>query len=387
MNNVFRILAILTLTVSFAACGGKKKPEPTPASPAGETAKPAEAKPAEEKPAEEKPTEEAKPAEEEPTEEAKPAEDKPTEAAGGAEKPAEDEPAEEAAQPEEGEPAEDEPAEAAAEEESKTVMAADIEYQPLDPAHPDGPQAAFVYGSPEAELSAIYMKFPAGFSPGVHSHTSSYHAFTLSGAVQHWLPGEENPAELPVGTYWYQKGGEDHGDKCIGPDHCVLFVIFEGKFDFHPAKKDAEAGKGEHMMTKWADAELKPMNPDVPAMRTALVYGDPKTGPVGMIGEMDGGYTNPVHKHSSDYFAVVLEGTGGHSHGEGADKAPAVGAGGYWFQKGDEFHQDACQSEENCKFFAFFPGALDFTPKDAPPAADKAADDAAPKKEEAPAEK
>jgi len=49
--------------------------------------------------------------------------------------------------------------------------------------------------------------------------------------------GTEVP--LPVGSYWFQKGGERHITKCISPNECIFFISQAGRFDYvvSPATK------------------------------------------------------------------------------------------------------------------------------------------------------
>jgi hypothetical protein len=45
------------------------------------------------------------------------------------------------------------------------------------------------------------------------------------------VPGSTD-VQLPVGSYWFQRGGERHVTKCISPNECIFFIGQHGKFDY-----------------------------------------------------------------------------------------------------------------------------------------------------------
>src|SRR5689334_2534197 len=117
----------------------------------------------------------------------------------------------------------------------KIVPAASLAYKPVDPSKPDGPAMALVTGDLETG-GGFFLKLPPGSKPGLHTHSSDYHAVVVSGAPKHWIAGEEKKAKpLGVGSYWFQPGNQPHGDECTGTEPCVLYLVVMGKFDFAPA--------------------------------------------------------------------------------------------------------------------------------------------------------
>jgi len=87
-------------------------------------------------------------------------------------------------------------------------------------------------------------------------------------------------------------------------------------------------------------------------------YGDLQNGRHGTFVRLPAGFKTPVHTHSEDYFAVVVEGVGSnHPVGAQADPLPK---GSYWFQRGEEAHVTECLSETDCLFFIVQPGKYDF---------------------------
>ena len=72
---------------------------------------------------------------------------------------------------------------------------------------------------------------PAGFVSPVHTHTEDYWGVVISGVAVNGTPGSQD-VQLPVGSYWFQKGGERHVTRCISPNECIFFISQHGKFDY-----------------------------------------------------------------------------------------------------------------------------------------------------------
>lgn len=118
----------------------------------------------------------------------------------------------------------------------KLTARAAAKWKPMDPAQPDGLKLAIVHGDPATGPVGFLLEMPPGANAGLHSHTGSYHAVVLDGAPAHWLPHEQGEGEpVEAGTYWFQPGGYDHGDRCTGDAPCHAFVFNEQMLDFKPA--------------------------------------------------------------------------------------------------------------------------------------------------------
>jgi quercetin dioxygenase-like cupin family protein len=233
----------------------------------------------------------------------------------------------------------------------------------MDPEQPDGMQLAVVHGNPMEGPSAFFLKIPAGANAGTHSHTTGYHAVVVSGPVTHWLPGDKDKSKLEPGSYWYQPGGQPHGDKCDGDAECVVFLVTEGKLDFTPNPDVKETkDRGSYKMVKVADAKYEVMQEGGP--KISMLWGDPQAGPVAFGIEFAPGAEAGMHKHSSDYHALVLAGT--HAHWRDGEEAPEKGLvpGSYFFQPSEKFHNDACRGDATCRTFVYMPGKMDMTPKE-----------------------
>ena len=87
-------------------------------------------------------------------------------------------------------------------------------------------------------------------------------------------------------------------------------------------------------------------------------YGHFQNGRHGTFVRMPAGFVSPVHTHTEDYYAVVVEGVGA-NHALDAEAVP-LPVGSYWFQRGEEAHVTQCLSETDCLFFIVQPGKFDY---------------------------
>jgi hypothetical protein len=92
------------------------------------------------------------------------------------------------------------------------------------------------WGDPASSAHSNYIKMAGGTASGVHTHTYSYYGVVIAGVVANEAPGSRQDHPLAAGSYWYQKGGEQHVTKCISQTECIFFVTSKGPFDYLPAK-------------------------------------------------------------------------------------------------------------------------------------------------------
>ena len=110
----------------------------------------------------------------------------------------------------------------------------DLEYGPTglsDGVHGEL-SAATAYGDLTNGPHGTFIKMPAGYVSPIHIHTDDYWAVVVSGVMVNKTPDTPD-VPLPVGSYYFQKGGESHVTKCISPNECIFFVSQNGKFDYH----------------------------------------------------------------------------------------------------------------------------------------------------------
>jgi hypothetical protein len=91
-------------------------------------------------------------------------------------------------------------------------------------------KVAPAFGDLQSGAHGTFVKMPAGYVSEPHVHTGEYYAVVISGVGVNGLPGSKDIA-LPVGSYWSQKGGENHVTKCISPNECIFFISQNVKFD------------------------------------------------------------------------------------------------------------------------------------------------------------
>lgn len=90
--------------------------------------------------------------------------------------------------------------------------------------------AAAAYGDLQQGAHGTFIKMPVGFVSAVHSHSGEYWGVVISGVGVNGTPGSDD-VPLPAGSYWSQKGGEDHVTKCISSNECIFFINQTVKFD------------------------------------------------------------------------------------------------------------------------------------------------------------
>jgi len=92
--------------------------------------------------------------------------------------------------------------------------------------------AAPAYGDLAHGPHGTFIKMPAGYVSHTHTHTDDYWAVVVSGVMVNKTPNSPD-VPLPIGSYYFQKGGDRHVTKCISPNECIFFVSQNGKFDYH----------------------------------------------------------------------------------------------------------------------------------------------------------
>lgn len=245
----------------------------------------------------------------------------------------------------------------------KLVAPSALKYAPLDPSQQGGPEIAVVSGDMKSG-GGFFLKLPAGFKAPMHTHTADYHAVVVSGAPKHWLPGGDKAAKaLTPGSYWFQPGGQPHDDECTGSEACVLYLVYQGGFDFTPVQNAKPGKPGKFSLIDRKTMKFNLLDPkQAKGPKLAVVSGNPKTGPVAFILEMPPGFNAGLHSHTSEYHAVVLDGAPVHWLPHETGDGEAFAPGTYWFQPGTYDHGDKCTGNAPCHVFIMMPGAFDFKP-------------------------
>lgn len=87
----------------------------------------------------------------------------------------------------------------------------------------------------------------------------------------------------------------------------------------------------------------------VTKIEAADAYGDMANGQHGTIFRFTPGFISPVHTHTYDYYAVVIQGE--MENYEVGVKPIKLGPGSYWYQRGKKAHTTTCVSKEPCLAF------------------------------------
>lgn len=96
---------------------------------------------------------------------------------------------------------------------------------------PPGVKIVDLWGDHTKGAYGALIKFPAGTTAPLHTHTSGMRAVIVSGT---WIHGPEGKPEtrLGPGSYLYQPGGSyRHTTACDKASECVIFAESNGKFD------------------------------------------------------------------------------------------------------------------------------------------------------------
>jgi beta-alanine degradation protein BauB len=94
--------------------------------------------------------------------------------------------------------------------------------------------AAGAYGDLTKGAHGTFIRMPAGFVSAPHTHSDDYFGIVIEGVAVNTQDGK-NDIQLPVGSYWLQKGKERHVTKCVSKTDCLFFIYQPGKFDYVPS--------------------------------------------------------------------------------------------------------------------------------------------------------
>lgn len=116
---------------------------------------------------------------------------------------------------------------------SISVPAPQVQFGPTGVS--DGTHGELLAGPAYGNLSkgphGTFVRMPAGFVSHTHIHTGAYWAVVIAGVAVNGKPNTTDVL-LPVGSYWYQKGGEPHVTQCVSTSECLFFISQDGAFDY-----------------------------------------------------------------------------------------------------------------------------------------------------------
>jgi hypothetical protein len=129
----------------------------------------------------------------------------------------------------------------------------------------------------------------------------------------------------------------------------------------------AVAGPKDITTMQLKDLKWQPLDPkdtEMKGPKMSVVTGDIKKGPVELILWVPPGFKPGPHTHTSDDFAVIIQGTVHNFKSPGTDQGPGLTAGGWWHQPGGEAHDNWCEesSKDGCVLALYLPKGFDFKP-------------------------
>ena len=102
---------------------------------------------------------------------------------------------------------------------------------------PFGPMASPVSGDFSKGEHITFIRFEAGMSTPLHTHSHDYVGVVLSGVTRHYTPGRpETEKALPAGSHWFIPGNLPHVSECLPGAECVMVLYQSDNMDFHPVQ-------------------------------------------------------------------------------------------------------------------------------------------------------
>jgi len=244
------------------------------------------------------------------------------------------------------------------------VLAAELDWQPLNPARGDAsPMAANLWGDrTTAGATGFVVRFAEGFSSPPHIHNVSYRGVVLEGLVHNDDPPAE-PMWMPVGSYWTQPKGAPHITSSHPSMRSAAYIeIDDGPYLVRPVEDTFETD--EHPINVhasnlvWADVGLPDGRSSGSPPRTALLWGDPDHGEMrGALLALSGTDLREVRSQSGPLRAVVIEGQVAY-HDPTTGATTTMDPGSYIGTEQGAITL-SCVSNSRCTLYLRLAGALD----------------------------
>jgi hypothetical protein len=74
------------------------------------------------------------------------------------------------------------------------------------------------------------IQLPPGFRSPVHAHSGDFHGVLIKGMWRH-EDGDGKGISVEPGSYVRQAGGENHVDRCVSAEPCLLFLFQYSRAD------------------------------------------------------------------------------------------------------------------------------------------------------------
>ena len=116
------------------------------------------------------------------------------------------------------------------------------------------------------------------------------------------------------------------------------------------------------------DANWTPLMKEGPLPAVAPIQGDGTKGAYEGYLKLAAGFESPPHSHTSDYWAVLVQGQMTHWAADGGSEkdSKAIGVGGVTHMPGKLVHVSKCYPGADCVMVVMQKGKFDFIPAAAP---------------------
>lgn len=214
-------------------------------------------------------------------------------------------------------------------------------------AQAKGVSTAGAWGDPSKE-GGWFIKLAQGAATQ-QTYAVDARAVVVTGTLEPATKPSPNVrvAALTTGSSWFQPASTPRTLTCASGE-CIVFVETTGGTGGGPASE-----------TRAHELTWEPLD-DTNAFpaQLATVWGDPKTGPSGMLMKLPPGNATFWHMHRHDYHGVVLAGTVDQleSGRESKDLPP----GSYYFEPAGYKHTTNCKADgPECIVYVHFTGPFD----------------------------
>lgn len=120
-------------------------------------------------------------------------------------------------------------------------QAADMKWADMEGA--PGVKIADLWGDHTKGAYGSLIKFPAGWSAPLHTHTHDMSIVVISGTFIHTPEGKPEVRLGPGSAMKQPGGGYKHSTACDKASECVFFAESKGAFDLHPVEEAKPAEK------------------------------------------------------------------------------------------------------------------------------------------------
>jgi anti-sigma factor ChrR (cupin superfamily) len=114
------------------------------------------------------------------------------------------------------------------------MPSADMKWTDLDPAGAPGVKIVDLWGDHTKGAFGALVKFPAGFTTPLHTHTNAFKIVVVSGTFVQVPEGKSEVRIGPGGYVWQPGGAYRHTSGCDKASDCVFVTQADGKFDLIP---------------------------------------------------------------------------------------------------------------------------------------------------------